>query len=749
MKQLLSILLLTLICSVAHADESALPPDSAYVTVNAAGQLQLDGKRVRYWGAIGKFPGVGFAGKDVDPYEVNIETVARLKLLGFNLVRLWEAPELNKPYTKGDKSRNDVLDHFVAECARNDIKIWWAGWGAAVGNVTAADVNLIDDPATAEAWKAAIGEKGRGLGKKSFIAVWDARARAKRIQRLTALANHVNQYTGRRYADEPTIVVWELVNEDWWMFNMTRGQFLRLHPYFVQSLTQQWNAYLTKKYSTAAGVRKAWANNLLDGESPEKGTVALLPLPRANLKDEQARTLGVAVDDAVSVDQSMFNVARGSDVIEFLTTIWIQQKTAERDALKPLGKSLRLSPMIFDTGIGSDLPTQYMHAQSDAIVHATYINGASHPDPSHKRFPWFSALEESPKLCWDKPWLENTRVKGKPFFIYENNIMQPAKYRAEYPMRIALLAMTNDIDIVCFHFWGMPRDPRKPDRYDQPMDVSQTEHPTQGYHFQYDLVLQASISAAGEIFKNSLLAPPEKPTEFVIGRKSLYSPAMIEFGPLLERFMPTAYRYGSRLVMDPTREDDEIIGPSLRRGIYEPTPIGSTKEMWADVAKGQIIFDGPKVATFTGFLSRETSYTFNSGIKLDNVSIVNDEAIAYPVKDDEKYLTFALTSDDGLPLAESKTMRMIAVSTSFNDGFAIDESKVREWFWGKGAITNDGKLPVRFARVSATLVAPQLTGCRYRVLDWHGKVVREGKVEAGQFQIDPADGALVYEFMRE
>jgi hypothetical protein len=728
--------------------ETPLPDDATYVRVSPEGRLTLDGQRVRYWATGGKFPGTGWAGKNVDPYSVNVETVSRLKQLGFNMVRLWEAPNPDVPHTKGDRSQNDLIDHFIFECARND---WWSGFGGAVGNVTARDVDVIDDPASAEAWKTALGENGRGLGKKSFINVWDERSRAVRIKRLTAVANQVNRWTGLRYADDPAIVVWELVNEDWWMFNMTRGQFLRLPPYFVQSLTRQFNAFLADRYKDEAGLRRAWSGNLLAGESVTDGSVKLLPLPRLELNDAQAKSLGVDVGEAGSagIDMSHFSDRRGRDVIEFLTTIWIDAKTKERDALKPLGKSLTLSPMIFDTGIGSDLPTQFMHSHADASAHATYINGTMHPDATHRRHPWWSALEQPPMLAWDKPWLEQTKIDGKPFFVYENNIMQPGKYRAEHPMRMAMLGSINDWDIVAFHYWGMPRDPNDADRYAETMDYARSDHPTQGYHFQYDQVLQSAMLAAGEVFKNSALKPAASPTKFVYARSSVFEPGKVEYGEWINRFCPTAWRYGARLSFDDKASKDAILGPSRRVGVYEPNPYAPTSEMSLNTASGQLVMDSPSTAVFCGFFGAGTSLQFTHGTTLEDVRVENDSEIAYPVADEEKYVSIALTSTDGQPLAASKRIVLSAVSTSFNDGFKLDESKVTaEWYWPNGALLDAGKLPVRFARVSATIRHAGLSGTRYRVLDWHGKVIDEGAVEGDAFAIVPDSRWFVVEFVR-
>ena len=730
--------------SLAGADDP-LPPDSAYVTVDAEGRLVLNGERVRFYGVSGGFPArPRWAGDDL--HAANAAAVARLKDTGFNMVRYWQGvgtPDAS--YVQGDGSRQDVIDHFLYECKRRGLRVWSAGLSGAIGKAMPDDVGVIDDPATAAAWRAAVGEDGFKLGKAALATVWDERLAALRIRRMKHTADHVNRYTGLRWGDDPVFAIWELVNEDWWFFNMMRGRHLRLPAYFRASLYARWNGYLRDRYGDDAGLRAAWAGNVLGFESLAEGTVALLPLTHELSGEAQAKSLGVNVGEAVASGFTMadFNRRRLADVTRFLLELWIDHKRREAEAVKGWGKSLAKSPLVWDTGIGWSLQTQYMHQHADAVAHATYINGTHHPDPTHRRHPWYSALDELPVLAWDKPWLEHNRTPGKPFFVYENNIMQPAKYRGEHPVRMVHLGSLQDWDVIITHYWGFPVDPSEPEPYRRPMDYTLGGH-VQGYHFQFDPVLQSAMTVMAEVFKHQHLRPAPDPTTFVFGRRSLEDPTDGGYGRFADRLVPTTYRYGSRLVIDPEREADAIVGPSRRRAVYEPSPIAATDEMRYDYQRAALILDAPGAAVFTGFFAeQDTPLRFANGLAIHRVEMHNDPAMPYPVDDDEQYLTFGVASRDGRPLSESRDAVLTAMSTSFNQGFTLDPEHLgREWFLPPQAFPNEGGgLPIRYARPEVTLDPGPLRDMRYRLLDFHLREIDAGAIDGGTFTI-PADVPL-------
>lgn len=704
-----------------------LPSENEYITIGEDGHLYLQGERIRFWGAIGKVP--------ADTYEENVALVKRIKELGFNLFRYGNKVE---DYTKGDGSKADLFDHFLYSCKKEGIYFWYTGLNN-VPDMKADDVSIIDDPESAQEWSEAIVQLNQ---RKPGCWAWDERILKYRLENKVRILNHVNQYTGLRYADDPVFAVFELTNEEWWFHRMKRGQFLKLPEFFLKELYSKWNLFLEEKYGDQESLQKAWIGNLLPHESLDSLSVLMLPLME-NFRDDQASSLGVATEAgsvANAFEMDNFNGKRGADVIEFMLKIWIDYKQSEADVVKSSGKAARLVPLVWDTGIGFDLPTQYMQQQADAISHDSYWNGTFQTDPKHKRFPWVSQLEELPKMGWDDPWLEHNKMEGKPFFVYETQILQPAKYRAEYPMEIVKLASIQDWDIVNWHYWGHPVSSVRENPYDQKLDYATKSHYTQGYHYQFDEVQQSAMTAAGEIFKNFLLKPAPEPSEVIIGSKSLYSWGMNSYGKLGKSFTPTVYRYGMRLKIDPEKEQDQVIGPVIKsRGVYESCPIEPTEEISHDWQKGHLIFDAPGAAMYTGFFAQYgEKIHFKNGICLSDVEIVNPDGMPYPVADDEKYIEFCITSCDGKSLQESSKIYISLVSTSFNSGFSINEkahasrtyTPLREWGWDLDLL-EPGGTPVLVARVGGKIESDILKGMNYRFLDWKLNELERGKLKSG------------------
>ena len=752
-RRLIPVLILPLFLVSAFGSNATAttPSDADYLTVRD-GHLFRDGKRVRFWGAIGSFPR--------ESHADNIAVVKRLKDMGFNMVRLWTVPASDN-YTMGDGSQSDLMDHFLKACKDEGISIWWAGMNGAPGNALPNDVDILNDPKTAKAWQEAVTTAdGKGLNMWDTRArIWDKRFELLTIDRLRKAARHVNKYTGLAYADDPMMVIWELGNEEWWFSHAIGGTWKKLPKFFQEELLGQWHDWLRARYKNDAGLSAAW-NGLLPGET--LGTAQLAPLrdPSVPIILNDANPLAMESLKAVgsTLTRENFTEARGRDVIQFFLDIWIAHKQRLDSEVKKFGKAAQLAPLVWDTGIGYEIQAQYMQQQAGAVAHDSYITGFHH-DPAHKRFPWFSGLEELPRLAGGQPWIEQNRVEGKPYLVYETQIEQPAKYRAEFPLRLATLGSIQDWDAVCWHYFGAPPDSTKPQSYDRQMDYTSTEwHHPQGYHYQYDEVQMSAMKAASEIFRTRLLDPARNPTTFIFGRKSLTDPRSMDYGKSYGdaglRFLSTTYRYGMRLKIDPSREDDEIVGPSYDRGYYEPNPIRPTDNIEYDRQKGHLKLDAPGVASYTGFFAQYGGpVSFKSGVVLRDVRVENPPGMAYPVGEDEKYVEFTLASADGLPLAQTKKAVLSVVSTSFNSGFKLDESRIRNaflWSANKGAtvsIGDPGGKPL-VARVDAVIDLPLFDGADYRFLDWNYDEIARGKITNGTLRIPADKPVFITEIMR-
>ncbi len=763
-----------------------LAPDDAYVRV-LDGALHLDGERVRFWGTNGHT----FARarvSDADDAETvrqkvdlarrsNDAILDRLEALGFNSVRIWAGfPGDGGPYTMGDGSLADSVDYFLDQAAQRGFKVWYAGWNK-LDPVTPADVDVIDDPDTAEAWAAAVreacefddaGKLKRGWNLRNNIArIWDPRLEAIGLRQMTYSANHLNRYRGLRWADDPVFGVWELSNEEWWMRRMVGGRWKQLPAYFRGQLVDRWQAFLRQKYGDEAGLRAAWGG-LLEGESLDKGTVVLAPMARpvdaaVGMNDQNPFAADALKSLGSEFGRDDLPEARGRDVLEFFMGLLLNHKQRSAAALKPLGKSTRLCPMIYDTGIGYEVQSQYLHQHADASAHDAYVNGFGPPLQAelakaddafnaheHLRLtleaervsanngPWVNWLRKPPAISQGVPWLEHNRVAGQPFFCYETNIMQPAKYRADFPLRLLALASIQDWDWVCWHYFGdgsLDRLADSPDHFSRtPMDVTTGSHP-QGYHFTYDEVLSAMVRAAGVAFRSFAFAPAEQPTEFVYGRDALYDPASMDYGHSYCRLgmdmLQTVYQHGLRLRIDPALESSFATGPTVSfDDRHTHNPYTPTEGITFDWRRGFLFMDSPRAVMFAGSSAAVGGrVSTRHGVAVRDIRVDNEPGMLSPVEPEEGYVAIAYYSHDGLPLSETNDATISLVSTSFNTGLALREN---------GRARDAGRLPVLSARVSAVIEGDGLEGMRYEMLDWNLRRVDDGVI-VGRTLIVPGD----------
>jgi hypothetical protein len=763
--------------------QTSLPPDSAYVTVKN-GQLSLNGERVRYWAVIGSL----YVSPNIRPNDSAEEKrrkiatsrrgtnilVDRYLDLGFNACRFWDSVPNQENYTIGDGSQADTMDYFISRMKEKGLKIWAAALNDA-GEATPDRVTAINDPKTAEAWQKAVTEWKGGKPvelRNNTARIWDPRLEAIGIQNMKAVATHFNKHTGLRWCDDPVFVAWELSNEEWWIGRMLGGGWQNLPAFFRNELVAQWNAWLQKKYGNESKLKATW-KTLLPGESLAQQSILFAPMRGTTKSSAALNDANPLAAQALSglkqeYTREDFAPERAADVMEFLVHLHVTHKQREAKAVKSWGKSTRLSPLCYDTGIGYEIQSQYLHQQADAVAHDAYINGtgpdykepdlAAEPTTHKKQLAminaerisankgrWVNWLLKPPGIAQGVPWLEHNRVIGKPYFAYETQIQQPARYRADFPLRVASLAAIQDWDFVCWHYFGgVPQAGTDPRPFDRSMDITTGGHP-QGYHYTYDEIQNAMMRAAGTMFRNFAHKPAPNPTRFIFGRKSLYHPDSMDYagsyGEIGMDMMQTVYQYGVRIQIDPKQEGDKVIGPVVKfdaRNTHNPyTP---TNEITIDWKKGFIEMDAPAGVAWTGLLANHgDTVQFENGVTLKNVVINNPAGIYEPMNDDEKYIGFSLYSMDGKPLKESRKAALSIVSTSYNSGFSLGS---------EGKRTEAGELPVLVARVGATVECPALNGMRYTLRDWHMQPLGTGTISNGTLTIPNDKPIFVIELER-
>ncbi len=197
-----------------------------------------------------------------------------------------------------------------------------------------------------------------------------------------------------------------------------------------------------------------------------------------------------------------------------------------------------------------------------------YYSGVTQ-DKSDPRYPWLSALTNPPRLynldTCTYPWLsaltnpprlynlDTCTVADKPFVVYETNIHRPARYRAEFPMRLAAYGCWQDWDGIFFYVWSdgvIKRIATDEDYLKWPLEYRGTGYQWHGIVFCNDEVLLSQMRLAGEVFKNGLIKPAPRPTVFTFGKDQLSDMAWHYYGGYGSRYdfmHSTSFARGARI----------------------------------------------------------------------------------------------------------------------------------------------------------------------------------------------------------
>lgn len=367
-------------------------------------------------------------------------------------------------------------------------------------------------------------------------------------------------------------------------------------------------------------------------------------------------------------------------------------------------KGAAVVPVLFDTGASYSALSAYVNSFGSAFAFGSYLSMVN-TDRSKPTYPWLAPLAEPPSMGG---WMNHNRIEGVPGVIYETMIFQPSKYRAGYPLRTAAFAAVQDLDVVAWHYYHAHMYGETATSLPMPGLQSYWE----GVRFGGDEVMLASMKLASTIFLHGDLQSAAKPTVFVVGRDIIYNPDASNWEPVINSLGPTAMQYGLRLRFDPKAPKSYFIG---KHGEEYADVVRPTPEITYQWKQGLLIIDAPRVRLLAGFVPE--NFQFKSGEKLQNINLNIPDGTPF-VRAGERFVCFAMSSQDDKPLAESSDILVMANSTSWNTGFNLDtdkfdaEMKANENVGPMAAARSidAGTLPVLVTRVGWTLDAPWLTG---------------------------------------
>ena len=224
--------------------------DAERVTVNGPNFI-VSGKPYRFWG-VNLVAGGAFPTKTVAP-----SIAGRMRKMGINLVRFhhmensWAGDDNSLVGTTSTRTLNpttlDRLDFMIAEMKRNGIY-------ANINLNVSRTFRTGDGVAGADS----IVEFGKG------VTIFDPQLIDLQREFARQLLTHVNPYTQKTYAEDPSVAMVEMINENslygMWKENTLKpfakgGSLMQRHSSLLDSL---WNAFLIGKYTNQANLQAAW-----------------------------------------------------------------------------------------------------------------------------------------------------------------------------------------------------------------------------------------------------------------------------------------------------------------------------------------------------------------------------------------------------------------------------------------------------------------------------------------------------------
>lgn len=240
--------------TATSTDDSALNPapltNAQRVSVKGGHFVDATGKRVRFVGA-NLVATASFTRPEDAP-----AVAARLHKYGFNIVRLhhmdasWANPSIFGADHDSGKGPNQIvdanslslLDNMVGELSKNGVYV---------------DLNLHVARALSPGDGFPDTDKLPELGK--VTAYFEPQFIAQQKEYARQILGHVNPKTGKKWADDPTVALVEINNEDTLIGHAWDGSLQALPPFYRETLQKGWNTFLKARYADDGALRRAWS----------------------------------------------------------------------------------------------------------------------------------------------------------------------------------------------------------------------------------------------------------------------------------------------------------------------------------------------------------------------------------------------------------------------------------------------------------------------------------------------------------
>lgn len=407
-----------------------------------------DGTRARFWG-------INVAKTSVFvPQPLIDETIRTIERAGFNLVRfhhLDDVQGLLPPETAGSPERIDpaklaLLDYWIAQLGQRGIYVY---------------LDLLDYRTFYEA-EDVPGGPALGRGAKPY-AFFDHRLIVLQQQYARRLlVDHVNPYTRLSYAQDPTVCLVELCDENG-LFIRAKDWRSLLSPYREQ-LQQRYNEWLKARYGDTKTLAEAWTDadgnrGLQADEQLEQGTVRLFPPPG------RPGEFPSATAEAAGPEEGQ--VGRVADRRLFFVSVHDDYFKTMRDYLRSHGVKQPVSA-VTDFSHLSDISA--LAGRLDFIGMNFYYDHPLWQKGNDWRLPAFfenaNPIADARVQTSLVPQLCAGRAYGKPLVLREWNYCWPNKFRGIGMVEAAAYAALQDVDAMILFTYDVRPGQRRAEFFD-------------------------------------------------------------------------------------------------------------------------------------------------------------------------------------------------------------------------------------------------------------------------------------------
>ena len=648
--------------------------DLRYLNENEAGEsgfLQADsdvfklgnGKPVKFWGLNAGSP----TGMSKDQMDYAAQRFAKY---GINLVRVQAAfvDRSSSDPTKLDANATDKLFYYVNALKKQGIYMDLSTYFVLGFPIQASD----GIPGTEDV-----------MGKTPFsLLIFEPHLQANYKAWIKQLMTTKSPYSGKTLAEETSVAVYEIQNEDsffFWTFNpATLGQGPRT------LLEQKFGAWLTKKYGSVASALAAWPTDKQPDDSASDNKVALYGafqmsnqgFPKMS-PDSQKRI----------IDQVHFLAETQHD-------FYVDMRKYLRDEL---GMKCPVAASNWITAPGLGFIERYTYSGVDVIDKHGYFGGAHDGDGAGwsvrngQTYTDKTALTDPTSVPF-----QYVRLPGHPHIHSELAWNKPNRYVGEGDLLVSAYESLQGVDGIFFFQtaggdWVNNGGGDWP--YMMPGEIGQS--------FANALQYRRGDLKMGDVVIRQVTTVDDvlnlKSANMIEGNNADFRMAdapKADQADQTSSFDPLSFFVGRvERTLDPQARP---VAMDLSKFIDRDKKIirSSTGEIVWDFGNGILSVDSPKSQAVTGFLSK------TSPIKLGNVTIQSGN----------EYATVHIISLDDAPIATSKKILIQAFTEEKMYGFKGEN----------GSIQDIGRMPITVRNIDAKVTFANSPGIKATKLDEQG-----------------------------